>query len=94
MLPAASPYEWQVLCEHAAAAARQHGAVRLRVDGVDCVVRSEALGATGTCGGCGRSLTRVAFRLAWRDLCRDCARLWLGGEAVESVIHRDAVSGQ
>ncbi len=81
VLPAASPYDWQLLCEHVTAAARQRGAVRLIVGGVDCLVRSQPADAERRCcGGCARPLARVAFRMAWRDLCRDCARRWLARE--------------
>jgi hypothetical protein len=93
VLPASTPYEWQLLCEHAGAAARQHGRVRLRVAGTECIVRSAMTGAAGTCGGCARRLAGMTFRLAWRDLCRDCARLWLTREQPESLLERQAVSG-
>jgi hypothetical protein len=83
VLPAASPYEWQVLCEHVVAAARQRGTVRLRVDGVDCVVRSEQAGVQRCCSSCGRALLRVSLRMAWRDLCLGCAQGCLAGAAAE-----------
>jgi hypothetical protein len=83
VLPTTNPYEWQVLCEHVVAAARQRGAVRLRVDGVDCVVRSEQAGSQRCCSGCGRAPLRVSFRVAWRDLCLDCAQGWLAGASAE-----------
>jgi len=75
VLPAASPYEWQLLCEHVVAAARQRGSVRLRVGGNECVVHCD--GAAGRrCSGCTRPL-RMTFRVAWRELCLDCARDFL-----------------
>jgi hypothetical protein len=75
LLPAASPYEWQLLCEHVVAAARQRGSVCLRVGRVECVVHCD--GAAGRrCSGCAR-LPRVTFRVAWRELCPDCAGDWL-----------------
>lgn len=81
VLPAASPYDWQLLCEHAAAAARQRGAIRVSVGGFDCVVRSQPVdGERSRCSGCAQPLARVAFRMAWRDLCRDCARRWFARE--------------
>lgn len=93
VLPTTTPYEWQVLCEHVGAAARQHGSVRVRVAGTECVVRSATTAAAGTCCGCARRLVGMAFRLAWRDLCRDCARLWLAHEQPESIVERSAVGG-
>jgi hypothetical protein len=86
-LPAANPYEWQLLCEHVAAATRQLGSVRVRVAGVECIARREERGAERRCAECGRSLVQVSFRMAWRDLCRDCAQLSLAapGDAVKST---------
>ena len=75
VLPASSPYEWQLLGEHVVATARQRGSVRLRVGGTECVVHCDGAAGRG-CSGCARPL-RVTFRVAWRELCLDCARDWL-----------------
>jgi hypothetical protein len=74
VVPAASPYDCELLCEHAVASARQHGAVRLRINGADCVVRSEAADSGRRCAACGRSLTKVSFHMTSRDVCLGCAR--------------------
>jgi len=74
VLPAANPYEWQLLCEHVAAVTRQAGSVRVRVAGVECVARREERGAERCCAECGRALVQVSFRMAWRDLCGNCAQ--------------------
>lgn len=81
VLPAATPYEREILCEHAAAAARLHGAVRMHVNGVDSVVRRTRAGASRCCAHCGRRSLRVSFRMAWRDLCLACAQRWLANDA-------------
>ena len=94
VLPAVSPYEWQTLCEHAAAAARQHGSVRMRIDGVECVVRRSSLTAAHSCAGCGGPLMRVTFRLAWRDLCGECARQSLGADGARDATGRNATAGR
>ena len=75
ILPAASAYEWQLLCEHVTAEARRHARVSVRLGGVACVVRAATGGsASCCCRDCARPLRRVAFRIAWRDLCGECAR--------------------
>lgn len=83
VVPAASPYEWQLLCEHLVAATRQRRAVRLRIGGVDCVAHGELAGVRRCCSGCGRAPLRVSLRMAWRDLCLGCARSWFTAEPEE-----------
>jgi hypothetical protein len=83
VLPAASPYEWQLLAEHVSAAARQRGSVRLRVGGVDCVVDRD--GARGRrCSTCARPL-RITFRLAGLELCLACACARLAGDTGDAA---------
>lgn len=77
VMPASSPYDCELLCEHVVASARQRGAVRLRINGADCVVRSEPADSGRRCGGCGRALTTVSFHITSRDVCLGCARRWL-----------------
>ena len=81
VVPASSPYDCELLCEHVVASARQRGAVRLRINGADCVVRNEPADSGRRCGGCGRALTKVSFHMTARDVCLGCARRWLIGEA-------------
>jgi hypothetical protein len=81
LLPASSPYEWQLLWEHAAAAARQHGSVRVHVRGIECVVRAGTRTPGLLCSQCEAPLDRVVFRVSWRDLCRHCARVSLTDES-------------
>jgi hypothetical protein len=80
-----SPYDWQILCEHAAAAARQRGAIRVSLGDLDCAVRSQPVeGERRRCSDCAHPLARVAFRMAWRDLCRHCARRRLAREPADA----------
>jgi hypothetical protein len=79
VLPATSPYEWELLREHVVASARQRGTLRLRIEGLDCTVQRERDPAR-RCGGCGRGFQQVSFRVAARDVCLGCARRWVSGE--------------
>jgi hypothetical protein len=86
VMPADGPYEWQMLCEHVVAAARQRGAVRVRVGASECVVHRDDA-AQHRCSRCTR-LLRTTFRTAWQALCPDCARDWLAADPAERTTRR------
>ena len=81
VLPAATPYDLELLCDHAIATARLRGAVRLRVGAVDCEVRREPIGSERRCHTCARTLVQVSMHLLEGDVCVVCARRWLATNA-------------
>lgn len=83
VLPVATPYEWEVFCEHLSAAARQRGTVRVRIGAFQCEVRGgRAERAASRCAGCAGRVHAVALRITSRDFCLRCARHCLGEELV------------
>jgi hypothetical protein len=80
VLPATSPYEWELLREYVVASARQRDTIRLRVEGRDCMVRREP-DPGRRCDDCGGAFLQVSFRIAARDVCLGCAQLRLTGAA-------------
>jgi hypothetical protein len=91
VLPVATPYEWQLFCEHVAVAVRHRGTVHLRIGAVRCEARSRAAdGAHRRCEDCARRLTGMTFRVAWRELCLGCAQQCLASEPIGNA-HAAAV---
>jgi len=82
VLPAGSPYERELLVEHLLSVARRCGAVRVRMDGCDCLHVWQHLAAGARCVGCG---------VAPRGLhARRGAHVWCARCALERAVTRSA----
>ncbi len=73
IVPAQTPYERQLLCEHAEASTRQHGSVQLSLNGRLWTLSLNA-GAREVCATCAWSLGNLSYRFDGQTLCARCAR--------------------
>lgn len=72
-LPAKTPYERELLLEHAKMCTRRHGRVRLALNQHEwTVTRTED--DEEQCSSCGRPLDSLKYAYAGRNLCTQCAR--------------------
>ena len=73
IMAAKTPYERQLLCEHAEASARQHGRIQLNVNSRPWTIHlTTAVGEI--CATCLRSLDTLIYRINRQAFCPRCAR--------------------
>lgn len=74
-LPSRTPYERELVFEHAESYARRYGKARLQLSRNFLLVSSEPSESNESCAECGQSLRSVTFATGGRVLCRYCARV-------------------
>ena len=73
IVPAQTPYERQLLFEYVEASTKQHGGVRLRLNGQLWTI-SQKNGGHEVCAACRRSLDNLVYRSDGQTRCIRCAR--------------------
>ena len=73
ILPVHTPYDRELLAEHAEASAKQHGSIRLEVNRRRWTI-SRPNGHRERCASCSRYLNKVTYRFDGQTLCGECGR--------------------
>lgn len=84
VLPAYTPYDWELLVQHLAGCVRSDGEVVLQVAARRALVHRRDRHLAGRCAGCGHPFAGLACRIGTRVVCLGCVRAHLTPEAADA----------
>ena len=74
LVPAISPYEWELVFEHVELAAKVYGSVRLELEREEVLVTGHAADSAPVCVACRRRRGGLTYTIGPRTLCALCGK--------------------